>query len=253
MLFLTFPRWITLALVLFTCFIRDVRVCMSVTKEKMTLNAAGLNMWDVYETFILPMEKKYHYDQFHSVPMSKGDFSNTPTVLFVGQYSTGKSSLVLRLLGLEYPEIRVAPEPSTDNFIFITDGLNNSNIVKGHLAAMIPDGYFHSLSPFGNAFLEHFRVVSLKTSNESILKMINIIDTPGILSSSKQRTDRGYDFPGVISWFAKRSTRIYLVFDPYKLAIADEMLNSIKNMYTSENAGKIRFILNKVPAMILNS
>lgn len=61
-----------------------------------------------------------------------------------------------------------------------------------------------------------------------LLLGITIVDTPGILSGEKQRVDRGYDFIGVLEWFAERVDRILLLFDAHKLDISDEFKRSIE-------------------------
>ena len=70
-----------------------------------------------------------------------------------------------------------------------------------------------------------------------------MIDTPGVLSGEKQRTDRGYDFVGVLQWFAERVDRIILLFDANKLDISDEFRRSIEAIHGYED--KVRIVLNK--------
>lgn len=76
-----------------------------------------------------------------------------------------------------------------------------------------------------------------------INRQISIVDTPGILSGEKQRIDRGYDFTGVLEWFAERVDRIILLFDAHKLDISDEFRRSIEALKGHDD--KIRIILNK--------
>ena len=87
--------------------------------------------------------------------------------------------------------------------------------------------------------------VRFECSNTSspVLQEISILDTPGILSGEKQRTDRGYDFIGVLEWFAERVDRILLLFDAHKLDISDEFRWSIEAL--KGHGDKIRIVLNK--------
>ncbi len=48
--------------------------------------------------------------------LSEGDFEAKPSVLLLGQYSTGKSTFIKYLLGRDYPGIHIGPEPTTDRW-----------------------------------------------------------------------------------------------------------------------------------------
>jgi EH domain-containing protein 1 len=76
-----------------------------------------------------------------------------------------------------------------------------------------------------------------------LLEHITLVDTPGVLSGEKQRTQRSYDFTGVTSWFAAKCDLILLLFDPHKLDISDEFKRVISSLRGNED--KIRVVLNK--------
>ena len=76
-----------------------------------------------------------------------------------------------------------------------------------------------------------------------MLDEVTFVDTPGVLSGEKQRTQRSYDFTGVVSWFAAKCDLILLLFDPHKLDISDEFKRVIACLRGNDD--KIRVVLNK--------
>ncbi|GBP02493.1 EH domain-containing protein 3 [Eumeta japonica] len=102
---------------------------------------------------------------------------------------------------------------------------DKEGVIPGNALVVDPKKQFRPLSKYGNAFLNRFQC---STVNSPVLQAISIVDTPGILSGEKQRIDRGYDFTGVLEWFAERVDRIILLFDAHKLDISDEFRRSIE-------------------------
>ena len=118
---------------------------------------------------------------------------------------------------------------------------DTEGVIPGNALVVDPKKQFRPLSKFGNAFLNRFQC---STVDSPVLKGISIVDSPGILSGEKQRVDRGYEFTGVLEWFAERVDRIILLFDAHKLDISDEFRRSIEALRGHDD--KIRIILNKV-------
>ena len=105
-------------------------------------------------------------------------------------------------------------------------------VIPGNALAVDNKRQFRPLAKFGGAFLNRFQC---STVSSPVLKCVTMIDTPGILSGEKQRTDRGYDFVGVLQWFAERVDRIILLFDANKLDISDEFRRSIEAIHGYED------------------
>ncbi|KAJ2618008.1 hypothetical protein H4S08_000088 [Coemansia sp. RSA 1365] len=191
-----------------------------------------------YSKKIKPLEQAYCFEGFHSAPLTSQDIGSKPMILLLGQYSTGKTTFVEYLLGESYPGAHVGIEPTTDGFVAIMGG-PEPKVIPGHAAAVSGDLPFSGLTKFGTKFLSRFQVAQL---NNPLLSNLTLIDTPGILSGSKQ-IQRGYDFISVINWFAERSDLVLLLFDGYKLDISDEFKGAIQSLRGHED--KVRVVLNK--------
>lgn len=194
---------------------------------------------EIYRTKLRPLEEFYKFGYFHEPIMRDSDFDAKPSVLFLGQYSTGKTSFIRYLLDGNYPGANIGPEPTTDRFVAIMGG-KEEMIIPGNALVVQNDMPFTALSRFGNDFLNKFQA---SVAKRSVLEDLVLIDTPGVLSGEKQRIGRSYDFPGVIEWFAQRADMIILVFDAHKLDISDEFKTAIEALRGQDD--KIRVVLNK--------
>jgi len=193
----------------------------------------------LYKEKLLPLEQTFKFDYFHTPFMTDAEFDSRPSVLLVGQYSTGKTSFIRYLLGTDFPGQRIGPEPTTDRFVAVVHG-DDEHIVPGNALCVAPDLPFRGLEKFGMSFLNKFEGSQLPNK---VLENITLVDTPGILSGKKQSDDRGYNFNEVCRWFAERCDMILLLFDAHKLDISDEFRSVIESFKGHDD--KIRCVLNK--------
>lgn len=194
---------------------------------------------NLYKSHLLPIERNHSFNKFNHPEILDSELSAKPTVLLVGQYSTGKTSFIRQLIGMDYPDIHIGPEPTTDKFIAVVYG-EETKTIMGNALTGVDDLPFSGLSTFGSSFLTKFSAAVVPAP---ILKTMNIIDTPGVLSGEKQRTSRGYEFDKVCRWFAERSDLILLMFDCSKLDISDEFKRVIEELQPHED--KVHCVLNK--------
>uniref|UniRef100_A0AC35UFD4 EH domain-containing protein 1-like n=1 Tax=Rhabditophanes sp. KR3021 TaxID=114890 RepID=A0AC35UFD4_9BILA len=214
---------------------------LSSSKKKDTtdLDSVADGLKKVYKQKLFPLEEYYKFHDFHSPALDDADFTAKPMILLLGQYSVGKTSFIKYLLESEFPGCAIGPEPTTEKFIAVMHG-KETGVVPGNAAVVDAERQFRALSKYGNNFLNRFQV---STVNSPVLESLTIVDSPGVLSGEKQRLDRGYDFTGVLQWFAERVDRIVLLFDAHKLDISDEFKRCIEALAGNED--KIRICLNK--------
>eukprot|EP00418_Pyrodinium_bahamense_P093939 CAMPEP_0179025742 /NCGR_PEP_ID=MMETSP0796-20121207/8148_1 /TAXON_ID=73915 /ORGANISM="Pyrodinium bahamense, Strain pbaha01" /LENGTH=475 /DNA_ID=CAMNT_0020721785 /DNA_START=8 /DNA_END=1435 /DNA_ORIENTATION=+ len=196
-------------------------------------------LWQLYDRTVLPIERRSHFAHFHTPPVTPEEFSARPQVLLLGQYSTGKTSMVRWLTGTECPHFDVRPQPSTDKFMAVVHG-EQERLIHGNAATCLPQLPYQGLSVFGASFLGSFQALALPSE---ILQEITFIDTPGVLAGSKQRIGREYDFSAVCAWMAERADVVLLTFDAHKLDISDEFQQVMEVL--RPYADKVRCVLNK--------
>ncbi|KAJ7963730.1 EH domain-containing protein 1 [Quillaja saponaria] len=193
----------------------------------------------LYIQKLKPLEVTYRFNDFVSPLLTNSDFDAKPMVMLLGQYSTGKTTFIKHLLRSSYPGAHIGPEPTTDRFVVVMSGPDERSI-PGNTVAVQADMPFSGLTSFGTAFLSKFECSQMP---HHLLDHITFVDTPGVLSGEKQRTQRAYDFTGVTSWFAAKCDMILLLFDPHKLDISDEFRRVISSLRGHDD--KIRVVLNK--------
>lgn len=214
----------------------------SKSTKKVSLNSVtsiidGLKK--LYIEKLKPLEVTYRFNDFCSPTLTSSDFDAKPMVMLLGQYSTGKTTFIKHLLRANYPGAHIGPEPTTDRFVVVMSGPDERS-VPGNTVAVQADMPFSGLTRFGTAFLSKFECSQMP---HPLLEHITFVDTPGVLSGEKQRTQRSYDFTGVTSWFATKCDLILLLFDPHKLDISDEFKRVIGSLRGHDD--KIRVVLNK--------
>ncbi|WP_093253540.1 dynamin family protein [Rubrimonas cliftonensis] len=172
-------------------------------------------------------------------PPTVGELQRPPQVLLLGNHSSGKSTFVNHLLGAGVQKTGVAP--TDDGFTIVTYGQVSTDR-DGPTVVSNPDLPYEGLRHFGDQLVSHVR---LKLRPAELLRTVTLIDSPGMIDEAKSEDGRGYDFPGVVRWFAERADLVMVFFDPDKPGTTGETLRVFKESLAGIEH-KLLIILNKV-------
>jgi len=200
---------------------------------------------DLVEEHLSPIALRYGYSE---VPL-ESNIKWRPLVLVLGNYSSGKSTLINDFLGMNIQATGQAP--TDDSFTVITYGAPDDEadpiqVVEtrdGKFLLNDPEYPFETLKRYGQRFTAHFR---LKKVNSPFLENLAIIDTPGMLDSITER-DRGYDYQEVIGDLAQMADLVLVLFDPHKAGTVRETHTSLRDTLPAKTfEDRVLFVLNRI-------
>ncbi|MFZ2039428.1 MAG: dynamin family protein [Desulfobacterales bacterium] len=209
------------------------------------INALRKELLEMVEKELTPVALRYGYSE---VPL-ESNIKWRPQVLVLGNYSSGKSTLINEFLGGAIQ--RTGQAPTDDSFTVITfdetvpcDGpVRVTEERDGRFLLNDPEFPFEALKKHGQRFATHFR---LKKVNSPFLKNLALIDTPGMLDSITER-DRGYNYQDVIGDLAQIADLVLVMFDPHKAGTVREAHVSLRDTLPARTFDdRVLYVLNRV-------
>ncbi|MBU4012671.1 MAG: dynamin family protein [Proteobacteria bacterium] len=172
-----------------------------------------------------------------------------PQVLVIGNYSSGKSTLINEFLGAAIQATGQAPTDDSFTIITYDDSAPKGSSVyvteerDGNYLLNDPEYPFEILKKYGEKFASHFR---LKKVNSPFLKNLAIIDTPGMLDTIFER-DRGYNYQEVIGDLSQLADLVVVLFDPHKAGTVRELQTILKDIIPNRTFDdRVIFALNRI-------
>uniref|UniRef100_A0A0B7A239 Dynamin-type G domain-containing protein n=2 Tax=Arion vulgaris TaxID=1028688 RepID=A0A0B7A239_9EUPU len=194
----------------------------------------------IYKSSIKPLEDAYNFVNLNKGALLETEIVAKPLVLFVGPWSTGKTTFINYLLDIEDREekLHTGAEPTTTDFVVIQNG-SRYRTMTGMQLVSDQSKAFASLEKYGQGFIQKLQGIEMKSD---LLDLITFVDTPGIIENKRQQ-ERGYPFSEVFQWFLQRASLIFLVFDPSKLEVGSELESVFSQLKGYE--AKLKILLNK--------
>jgi GTP-binding protein EngB required for normal cell division len=189
----------------------------------------------IYRDAVDPLDEKYAFEK----RPGEGEIAGAPMVLLLGNHSSGKSTFINHLLGAKIQKTGLAP--TDDAFTVLAFG-GQEEEREGQAVASNPSLPYGGLRSFGPELLSHFR---LKLRPIPLLRDVTLVDSPGMIDAATEGSGRGYDFAGVVRWFAERADVVLVFFDPEKPGTTGETLQ----VFTQSLQGidhKLLIVMNKM-------
>jgi EH domain-containing protein 1 len=208
------------------------------------IKALRSELLEMVAGYLTPVALKYGYSD---VPLET-TIKWRPQVLVLGNYSSGKSTLINDFLGAKIQKTGQAP--TDDSFTVITYDASKPDVPvhvteerDGKYLLNDPEYPFETLKKHGQRFISHFK---LKKVNSPFLKNLAIIDTPGMLDSITER-DRGYNYQDVIGDLAQIADLVLVLFDPHKAGTVREAHTSLRDTLPARTfEDRVLFVLNRI-------
>ncbi|CAM1302876.1 SRL (predicted), partial [Pycnogonum litorale] len=205
-------------------------------QENKLVSGISKDLKRLYDQTIKPIEQLYKYKDISARRFADAEIYSQPMILFVGPWNSGKSTIVNYLLDLEGTDMALETGAASagSQFIVLSHANKEQKVDGTELAA---DWRFAGLQKFGQGFID---ALIGRRIPRKLLSKITIVEAPGIRESTK---NLNYPFDDALQWFIDRADIIYVVFDPTKLEMGNEV-----NLLMDQLKGRekyLRFLINK--------
>ncbi len=208
------------------------------------IEALRAELVEMVQDYLSPVAVRYQYS---SAPLD-ATIKWRPMVLVLGNYSSGKSTLINELVGVNVQATGQAPTDDCFTVITAPEGQPFAAGVpiterEGQVLLNDPVFPFEGLKRHGAGFASHFR---LKRVEAPILRELAIVDTPGMLDSVTEN-DRSYSYQEVIGDLAQIADLVVVMFDPHKAGTIKESYESLRRTLPQATfEDRVVFVLNRV-------
>ncbi len=214
------------------------------TRKSQYISTLRKELLYLIERELSPLALKYCYSEANL----ENSIKWKPIVLILGNYSSGKSTLINDFIGTKVQLTGQAP--TDDCFTVITGEPSETNHTDetlieerdGNFLLSNPNFPFEHLKQHGDRFAAHFRYLKV---DKPALYNLCIIDTPGMLDSDSEKS-RGFDYQEVIGDLAHLADLILVLFDSHKAGTVREAYQSLRETLPAKvSDDRLIFVLNR--------